>query len=335
MMELKKQIESILFSMGRRVTLEELSRICHERDHAKILHELEVLKQELEEKQSSIVLIEDNNTFRFTVRDQFLSLVRKVVKKTELPKGVLETLALVAAKAPVLQSTIVRQRTNKAYDHLSSLENTGYITREKKGRTKLLKLTNKFFSYFDIPQDKLKEKLSVVLERHQPTIEPDIEQLGVLEVYENKSDQSDVSVRDSSEKQTSSQSSSVAEAVTAEDARISPPEIEKIVEEDTTEKNEKEDMAKVTSDEDSQDIEDSKVKKQRATGLFPNGAPPEVEARIEQRVRELLQGTSSDSTENQESASSNDSGDINETEEEEVENKKEANNDSESEVERS
>ena len=332
MMELKKQLESILFSMGRRVTLEELSRICHERDIAKILHELEVLKRELEEKESSIILIEDNNTFRFTVRDQFLSLVRKVVKKTELPKGVLETLALVAAKAPVLQSTIVRARTNKAYDHLSSLESTGYITREKKGRTKLLKLTNKFFSYFDIPQDKLKEKLSAVLEKHQPTIEPDVEQLGKLEVYENKSD---VSVRDSSEKETSSRISSVAKAVTTEDARISNPEIEKIIEKDTMENNEKEDMAKDTSDEDNQDIEDSKVKKQRATGLFPNGAPAAVEARIEQRVRELLEGTSGDSTENQKGVTENESGDINETREEKVENKKEAHNDSESEVERS
>src|SRR3989338_94395 len=33
----------------------------------------------------------------------------------------------------------------------------GYITRQKHGRTNLIKLTQKFFEYFDLPQEKLKE----------------------------------------------------------------------------------------------------------------------------------------------------------------------------------
>ena len=78
----------------------------------------------------------------------------------KLSKSVLETLSVVAFKAPVLQSTVIAVRTNKAYDHLSLLEKAGYITREKQGRSMLIKLTKKFFLYFDIPPEKLKEKFS-------------------------------------------------------------------------------------------------------------------------------------------------------------------------------
>ena len=40
------------------------------------------------------------------------------------------------------------------------MENSGFITREKSGRSKLIKLTPKFFEYFDIDPSKLKQKFT-------------------------------------------------------------------------------------------------------------------------------------------------------------------------------
>jgi len=113
------------------------------------------------------MLIRDGDFWKITVREQFLSIVRKIVTKTELNKTVVETLATVAAKAPVLQSAIIKIRTNKAYDHLATLEEMGYLSREKKGRTKLIKLTPKFFDYFDVPEGKVREKFARVEELEQ------------------------------------------------------------------------------------------------------------------------------------------------------------------------
>lgn len=158
MSDLKHRIESILFSAGKQITLEELSRLTKERDPAKIKEAIEELKKDLENKEGSIMLVEEGDSWKLTVREKYLPFVRKVVSKTELPKTVIETLAIVAFKAPVLQSKVIHIRTNKAYKHLDYLEEKGYITREKKGRTKLIKLTQKFFEYFDVPPDKLKEK---------------------------------------------------------------------------------------------------------------------------------------------------------------------------------
>ena len=70
----------------------------------------------------------------------------------------LETLAVIAFKYPILQSDLIKLRTNKSYDHLVELEKSGYISRQKHGRTNLIKLTEKFFKYFDLTEEKLKEQ---------------------------------------------------------------------------------------------------------------------------------------------------------------------------------
>ena len=103
------------------------------------------------------MLVNEGDSWKITIREQFLPLVRNIVTETELSKTIMETLAVVALKYPIKQSELIKIRTNKAYDHLKELEQMGYITRQKHGRTNLIKLTQKFFEYFDLPQEKLKE----------------------------------------------------------------------------------------------------------------------------------------------------------------------------------
>ena len=162
MSDLKNQVESLLFSAGKRLTLDELARLCKEENLDAIKAVLELLKKELDDKQSSLMLVEEGDAYKLTVREKYVAMVKKVVTTPELPKSILETLAVVAYKAPVMQSQVIKIRTNKAYRHLDELEELGYLTREKKGRSKLIKLTPKFFDYFDVPPDKLKEKFKNV-----------------------------------------------------------------------------------------------------------------------------------------------------------------------------
>ena len=205
--ELQNKLESVLFSLGRKLSLEELGRLCKEQDLELIKQALADLGHALDAKSSSLMLVQEADTYKFAVREKYLGIVRKVVKKTELPKTVLETLAVVAFKAPVLQSKVINVRTNKAYDHLRMLEETGYVTREKSGRTKLIKLTKKFFDYFDIPPEQLKQKFgnSAQIEQAIAAKEVAIAQetgiapqnegadtLGVLELYAPEQQQAEV-----------------------------------------------------------------------------------------------------------------------------------------------
>jgi len=162
MMELKKpsaksKVEAVLFSVGHKISLDEISRLCRSRKED-VLEALKELQQEYEAKQSSLMLVEDGDQWKFAVKDHLIHVIRKIVTETELTKSVMETLAVIAFKYPILQSDLIKIRTNKAYDHLVELEKSGYITRQKHSRTNLIKLTEKFFRYFDLTEEKLKDK---------------------------------------------------------------------------------------------------------------------------------------------------------------------------------
>jgi len=153
----KSKVEAILFSTGQRINLDEISRLSRSRKED-VLIALQELQKEYDDKQSSLMLADDGEFWKFAVRDHFIPMVRKIVTETELTKTVLETLAVIAFKYPVLQSDLIKLRTNKAYDHLVELEKSGYISRQKHGRTNLIKLTEKFFRYFDLTEEKLRER---------------------------------------------------------------------------------------------------------------------------------------------------------------------------------
>ena len=153
----KSKVEAVLFSTGHRISLDEISKLCRSRKED-VIAALQELKKEYDEKQSSLMLVEDGDFWKFAVRDHFIPMVRKIVTETELTRSVLETLAVIAFKYPILQSDLIKLRTNKAYDHLVELEKSGYISRQKHSRTNLTKLTDKFFTYFDLTEEKLKDQ---------------------------------------------------------------------------------------------------------------------------------------------------------------------------------
>ena len=161
MKDLKNRIEALLFSSGKKMGLAEICRLCRikQEDAVPLLSQL---KSDYDSKNSSLLLIDDGDGWKLTVREEYSKVVRRIVAETELTKSVMETLAVIAWKVPVLQSDIISIRTNKAYDHLVELEKSGFISRSKSGRTKLIKLTDRFFNYFDVKNaEAMKERFKV------------------------------------------------------------------------------------------------------------------------------------------------------------------------------
>jgi segregation and condensation protein B len=175
--DLKTRVEAVLFASGRKHAAEEIARLCRESNIEAVKSVLQEFKKDLEDKQSSLMLIEDSDGWRLTVREKYLQYVKKIVTKTELPKSLLETLAVVAYKAPAKQSDIIKIRHNKGYKHMELLEKDGYITREKKGRTKIIKVTQKFYDYFDLMPGQLKKKFDSVQKLEQQLEDADEKKL--------------------------------------------------------------------------------------------------------------------------------------------------------------
>ncbi|NOZ81377.1 MAG: hypothetical protein GXP63_06935 [DPANN group archaeon] len=160
-LELQNRAEAIIFAIGKSTELEAIARLVKEKDEKAVKKALESVRERYDRQKSPLMLVEDGSRWKLTVRERYLALVRNIVADTELSRTVIETLAVVAWKNPVKQSDIIKIRTNKAYDHLKELEEMGFITRQKFQRTRIVKLTEKFFRYFELEGNhSIKEVLS-------------------------------------------------------------------------------------------------------------------------------------------------------------------------------
>ena len=162
MQDIKNRIEAILFTVGRQVDLDELSQLTGIASKGVLNDALKSLIQDYNNKQGSLEITDDNGKYKLNLKKDYLYLTTKLLDQTEFDKPSQETLALIAYKQPVLQSDIIKLRGNGAYDHIAKLKEMEFITSEKSGRTRLLKTASKFYDYFDVVGEELKQKLENV-----------------------------------------------------------------------------------------------------------------------------------------------------------------------------
>ena len=183
MEDIQKRIEAILFTTGRFLTLEELGRLTRIGSVGILKEALDKLKEDYKARNNSLEIIEENEKVKLNIKKEYLYLTTGLLEQTDFDKSVQETLALVAYKNPVLQSEIINLRGNGAYEHISKLKEMELITSEKHGRTRLLKLTPKFYDYFDVADEKLKEEFKDIEEKYasKEAISAEIKTNGIKE----------------------------------------------------------------------------------------------------------------------------------------------------------
>jgi segregation and condensation protein B len=174
--ELQNRVEAILFASGKGVTEEELAKYCGE-ESKRVKKALAKLQQELEQREGSLIISLHNNRWKMTVRGRYLRDVENIVSETELASPILRTLAVIAFKSPVLQSDIIAIRGQGAYEHIKELARQKFLIKEERGRSFLLKITDKFYNYFDVEGDEEIQDVFAKLREKQQT-------LGELEIVD-------------------------------------------------------------------------------------------------------------------------------------------------------
>ncbi len=152
----EKKVEAVLFAVGKEITTERVASLC-----SLTLEQTELIIQSLQQQYNaqdhSLRLVKRDSGWKLTVCDEFVPLVSSIVSSTELERPLMETLAIIAWRYPIIQSDVIKLRSAAAYDHMRALEEQGYINKEKFGRTFRIKLTKKFFEYFDLPSEEAKQ----------------------------------------------------------------------------------------------------------------------------------------------------------------------------------
>ena len=160
---LKHNIEAILFAAGKSLELKFIADLCSSIEF-QTKKQLLALQEDYSTN-SVLMIMNQDTTWKMTVREQYLDVVIKIVADTELSKSQLETLSMIAFRSPALQSDVVKARGIVTYDHVAELVRLGFVVKQRIGRSYILKLTEKFYEYFEIDGTKIKEVFQPVKDR--------------------------------------------------------------------------------------------------------------------------------------------------------------------------
>jgi len=159
MQEDKNKVEAVLFTTGKYISLEELGKMSGIGSIGYLKEVIQALKQDYDGKNGALEIIEQGDRWKLNIRKGYLYLTETLLTDSELDKPTQETLAVIAYKNPASQSEIIKIRGNTAYDHVKILKELDFVTSEPMGRTRILKLTNKFYDYFDVVENQLRSKM--------------------------------------------------------------------------------------------------------------------------------------------------------------------------------
>ncbi|NJL43834.1 MAG: SMC-Scp complex subunit ScpB [Nitrosarchaeum sp.] len=148
-MTLRLQLEALLFASGKAMQVERLAELTGTTPQ-ETLKELHTLKEEYDQRATALTLFEEGDAWKMNVREAHLPLVQRIVADTELLMPVMETLAVIAHLKDPMQADVVKIRGGGAYEHIAELVKLGFVTKLAEGRTYRLKLSEKFYEYFDI-----------------------------------------------------------------------------------------------------------------------------------------------------------------------------------------
>ena len=146
------------------MSIEEVAKACNIGSVGMVKETLESLKSEYEQKESPLTIYEKDGLYKLNVKKEYGELANKLVSSTEFDSPTAKTLAVIAYKQPIFQAEVIKIRGNKAYDHVKQLLESNLITSEKSGRTRILKITPRFYEYFDTAEEKVKEEFQKISE---------------------------------------------------------------------------------------------------------------------------------------------------------------------------
>lgn len=160
-------IEAALYVAGRPLDLRTLGSIIRTRSERKVQRIARELAKEYEKRHTTLEVLElEDQRFVLQLKKEYTPRVRRLAMRPLLTAGPLKTLSYIAYRQPVLQTQVIDVRGQHAYNHLKQLEDLELITRERAGRTKVLRTTEFFADYFGLSHNPriMKRQLKSIFE---------------------------------------------------------------------------------------------------------------------------------------------------------------------------
>lgn len=144
-------VEAALFATASPLTVDALAELL-DAGKRKVQDALRALMDEYAGRADGALMVDGDlddpdSGYILTVRGPYARVVERLVP-LDLSQSALRTLALIAARGPIAQTELVALRGSGAYEHVKELTEQGLVMKEQKGRSSVLRTSEKFAQFF-------------------------------------------------------------------------------------------------------------------------------------------------------------------------------------------
>ncbi|MEM1689537.1 MAG: SMC-Scp complex subunit ScpB [Candidatus Hadarchaeales archaeon] len=158
-------LEGALYASDHPLTIDEIKKILSTESDTYVIQLLEKIEQKHKKVDSPFELQKLGNAYAIKLKGRVKEKVAPLMPKIKISTGALRTLALIAYKQNITLAKLAEVRGNRAYEHVRQLVAAGFVESKPLGKTRVLRTTKKFASYFGLEDDMdlIREKLEELL----------------------------------------------------------------------------------------------------------------------------------------------------------------------------
>jgi len=148
------RVEAALYASGRPLDAEEIARVAgttSQRKGAAIAREI---ARAVKDSMQAVEVVEyPGPKFAMQLKNQYTQVARRFATRPLLSRAAMRTLSFVAYFQPISSSELVLRRSSTVYQHLKELEDVGFVSSKREGRSKAYTTTGRFADYFGLSSD--------------------------------------------------------------------------------------------------------------------------------------------------------------------------------------
>jgi len=174
-------LEAALYVAGRPLDLKTLASVLKTRSKKRVQRLAQQLIEIYKSRNTALELLAlEDERYVLQLKAEYTPEVRRLAVRPLLSVGPLKTLSYIAYRQPVPQTQVIDVRGQHAYDHLKQLEDLELITRERAGRSKILRTTEFFADYFGLSHDlkMMKQQLKGIFEKEEDFTKAELQEPG-------------------------------------------------------------------------------------------------------------------------------------------------------------
>jgi segregation and condensation protein B len=152
--DIRARIEAALYASGRALDLEQLASAAGITSKKRITDEARALAVSIKSALSALEVVEyPGPRFALQLKADYNLIARRFATKPLLSKAALRTVSYVAYFQPISSADLAARRGSQVYEHLKDLEEIGFVSWDRNGRSKLYRTTSEFSEYFGLSTD--------------------------------------------------------------------------------------------------------------------------------------------------------------------------------------